>query len=467
MKEDFKASINQLSNSTISFIALNIYIFILLFLPKDISSIGFIPIRLVCSILLCLTIIYDIYRKNIGVRKNKNIIISIIFGLFLITTLPSVMVSKSPIISLYTVIKFGVNYALFFLLSLIDFKKEQYKLLLKNLLFSVFLLCIIGIVEYIFNINLFVAGIEYYKGAKGRIEVTFFNTIYYGIFLNLIFPIAFYAMCKASSKRVKWFLAVLCSLIYINLLFTFTRSAIIIFSLVLLLLIVFLIRISFNLRTLFVVLMVVLSTILIPGGLSFSDKAFDDVLKMASKVENILSFLPQTNVDDDSDYLEYDDNSIYIDPSLQHRQEFARIAKEIASDHKFTGVGFGTYLNYMDSDDFAKNYPEYTLSHTHPHSGFVLLSAECGIISLGVFVLFLTSLFIKVFIQFVVSFKEKKLSYELSVIILSIVCGFVLVNVMAENAFYDSQIFPIFLLNYSILFSYLIFIKKDGNKNIY
>jgi len=348
---------------------------------------------------------------------------------------------------------------MFYLISKIKFSKEEYKILIINLIISLSILCIYGIMEYVFEINLFTAGVEFYKGAKGRITTTFFNTIYYGIFINLAFPIVFYLMCKFRKNKFSWLLALLCCLLYINLLLTFTRSAIIIFTLILILSIVLLYKIAFNKKTLSVVVLIVAFTLLLPGGEPFITKSFDDVLIMTSNVQNILGLLPSGEIKEPSE----DKESEFVDPSLQHREEFAKIAKKISDDNKFTGVGFGAYIDYMDSEDFAKTYSDYNLPHTHPHSTFVLLYAECGITALIIFTIFIAILFINGFSIFLNNFKKKNTQYELSIISLALVCGFLLVNIMAENAFYDSQIFPLFLIFYSLIIGY---IQSLNNKKV-
>lgn len=454
-----KNIINKIKSHSLSFISLNIYMFLLFYLPKTVSSIGPIPIRLVATILLSTIFIYEIYKKKIEIKRSQNNIITFVFLLFILATIPSLFVSKAIITSIYTIFKFVFIYLMFYLLSKIKFSKREYKIIIINLIISLFILCIYGIFEYVFEINLFTAGVEFYKGAKGRITTTFFNTIYYGIFINLTFPIVFYLMCKYRKNKFSWILALLCSLLYINLLLTFTRSAIIIFTLILILSIVLLYKISLNKKTLSVVVTIIVFTLLVPGGKPFVSKSFDDVLIMTSNVQNILGLLPSTDKVDSDENKE----SEFVDPSLQHREEFAKIAKKISNDNKFTGVGFGAYIDYMNSDDFETTYSDYKLSHTHPHSTFVLLYAECGITALVIFSIFIVILFVNAFSIFLNNFKKRNTQYELSVISLALVCGFLLVNIMAENAFYDSQIFPLFLMFYSLIIGY---IQTLNNKKV-
>ena len=73
------------------------------------------------------------------------------------------------------------------------------------------------------------SGIDYYPGAKGRLELTFFNACYYGIFINFVYCFVIYLLLKSKNKKNNILLIILGVLIYVNLIFTFTRAAILIF----------------------------------------------------------------------------------------------------------------------------------------------------------------------------------------------------------------------------------------------
>lgn len=141
--------------------------------------------------------------------------------------------------------------------------------------------------------------------------------------------------------------------------------------------------------------------------------------------------------------------------SLLHREQFADIAKRIGDDHIFTGVGLGTYIDYMNSEDFDTLYPDYIGSKTHPHSTVVLLYAECGIISVFPFFMFLVFIPVFLFIKLLKNIKYRNndnfIVYLCSFVI-SI--GFIFINIIAENAIYDTQIFPLFIIIVFTLYSF-------------
>ena len=105
--------INKIKNHSLSFIALNVYLVLLFFLPKSISSIGPIPIRLAATVFVSLIFIYDIYKKKIEVKRSQNNIITFVFLLFIVATIPSLFVSKALITSIYTIFKFVFIYLMY------------------------------------------------------------------------------------------------------------------------------------------------------------------------------------------------------------------------------------------------------------------------------------------------------------------------------------------------------------------
>ena len=459
----------KLKTHNMLFYSALIYILLLIFIPKSVTNFKGIPVRIGLSFLFILIFFIMLYKKKISINKNNYKLITFIYLLFIIFAIPSLSATRNFIVSIYTFLKFIVAYCLFFIAYKYNFKKQEYLIFLKVIIISLLILGGIGILEYLFDKDIFKAGISYYEGATGRISTTFFNTIYYGIFINLFFVLIFYAFCKSKNKLITILLFIASTITYVNILLTFTRSALLVFFAILILAIIFLYKMSINFKTLLLILTMILLTVYIPGASKLAIKSCDDAIAIFSKFENILSFLPDINSNKNKDnqnpkdYKDYDDDSDYKDYSLQHREEFAHIAKVIANENKYTGVGFGSYIDYMKSSEFKKLHPEYNLPYTHPHSSFVLLYAEVSTFSLMFFILFLIMLVFKPARLFLSNFSKKNEVYNLSVICSLITMGFIAVNAIAENAIYDTQIFPLFLLLYGMLINY-IYISDTNNK---
>lgn len=449
-----KDIITKLKKHDITFILLNIYLIIMIFLPKQCSNLFGLPIRVGITCIYILFLLYRIYKKKIVLNKKNNKIFICLLIIFLITTIPSLFLTKSIFVSLYTILKFFTTFMLLIILSRIKYTKEEYLIILKNLICCLFVISIVGIIQYTFDIDLLVeySGIEHYPGAKGRLGTTFFNTIYYGIFINLVFALCFYLLNKVNKKRHIVILSILCMLLYTNLIFTFTRSTIIVFIGVAALMIVLFNKLIFNRRSLIVLLSFVLITLSIPGAKPLLKKSFIDTYKI---IQNIAVFLPGIDSDDDTDF---------SDLSLQHREAFAKIAKKVGNDNILTGVGFGTYIDYMKSSDFDVKYPKYNLDKTHPHSTLILMYSEIGVFGLISFCLLFILLLIRPTLMLIQYFKKDKTKFQISSIIFAVTSGFIVVNVMSENAIYDTQVTYIFMILIGLLTSYIH--SNENNENV-
>ena len=178
---------------------------------------------------------------------------------------------------------------------------------------------------------------------------------------------------------------------------------------------------------------------IIPGSKDVTLNAFQNAFSLFS-----------TNTEQIENELENNEN---IDYSIYHRKEFLKITYEIIKDNPFAGVGFGTYIDYMNSNDFTINYPDYKFSKTHPHAGFTLLTAETGIFAVAFFILFIIIIAFYYLKDFIFYFKAKSDKQSPILVALLISSGFLVINTISENLIYDTQIFLIFLAIISIFYN--------------
>lgn len=437
---------------------LSIYLFLMIIIPKNINNIfGVIPIRLLLSSIVILSCgIYFIKNKPKDIFGKKYIIFYILFLLF---TLPSFFVTKSLNTTLYTFAKFLITFLLFICVLNLKLSKTEIQKLSKITLISISLVLAYGFIQYIFDINLFKVGSYNYPGAKGRISSTFFNTIYFGIFLNIIIALISYGIYKFKDKKIKVILSILFTLSYTSLLLTFTRSAIIIFVGCLIVTLLVNRKVILNKVCLPLYIGTIALCMLIPGVKSLYSRTFTDVELLIT--DNLLiKFLPNINLNkkhliNDSEITEYVE-----DPSLNSRIEFSKIGNTIAKDHLGTGIGFGSYQEYMYSKEYATNYPDYAKYKTFPHSTMVLMYAEVSILSVIAFIGFFLVIIFDLIYNWFKYYKKDKRIKELCGVGLTILAGFIVVNIIAENAVYDSQIFPIFLFIMAIIVGYINSLKK-------
>lgn len=447
---------NKLKNSSYTFLGMNVYLILLITIPKNFSTIfNIIPIRPMLSILLFCIFLYDLYRKKIELNKINIKPFTYLYITFLISTIPSIVISKSLIVSLYTIVKFITFYLILIIFIKTKLTKENYKTLLHTALFTTLLVIIYGILQYIFEFNLNLNGTEKYNGIRGRIPSTFFNPIYFGSFLNIVFlPILFFTKEKTINNKLGVFLL---TLLFIALTLTFTRSAILIFCGILFLSAIFLRKLTFSKITIFVVAICIVISLIIPGAKQVTINSFANGIKLIInddfRSSFLLDFFDNKDDNDDNDKGDNDDIiDVEEDASIISRKEFTKIANKISKDHPFTGVGLGAYIEYMNSEDFDINYSDYKFSKTNPHGGFVLLAAETGYISITLFIISQLSLMYIFIKKWFISIKEKsRLNYSLVTISIITFVGFMITCMISENLFYDTQIYSLLIIFISLM----------------
>ena len=213
-----KEIIEKLKGKSLTFISLNIYLLLIILIPKEFSELfGILPIRTFLTYLLFIIFLYDKKKNNIELNNFNFKWIGITYILFLLFSIPSLSVTKNLLISVYTFIKFLSFLLLLYVCVKIKLKKEDYIAISKNILVCSSIKFIWGIIEYVFEINLFTVGAYKYPGAKGRVTSQFFNTIYFGIFINLILKSHFVSCLFSFLGKNNLLLTAVGSLISIGL----------------------------------------------------------------------------------------------------------------------------------------------------------------------------------------------------------------------------------------------------------
>jgi len=431
-----KTKIKNLKNYSKTFLAMNIYIILLIIMPKELGTLfNIIPTRTVLAFILFGIFLLDYRQKNIQLTDLKIKRLSVFYALFILSCLISLSTTRNTIVSLYTIIKFISFYLLLIVFAKTKLTNKEYQIIIKKSWICSMIVCIYGIIQYIFEIDLNYNGVEKYKHIKGRIPSTFFNPIYFGSFINLVFlPIISFSKEKIINKYI-FFIGLL--LLSTALLLTFTRSALLIFifgSIFALVVLISKVKIPLKSIVLFFACFIIISAS-IPGVKEMIQYTFSS-----------------------SSSLSGNNNS---DSSIEHRQEFNKIAMRIFQNNKLTGVGIGAYMDYMESNDFDKTYTDYKLSKTHPHTAVALMLAETGIIPtilFGLFTLELAHIFIK---KWLITLKNKENNSSKLFISLITAGGFLLSCIIAENFIYDTQLFPIFIVILFCLYAYNDKMKKQ------
>lgn len=194
--------------------------FLFVVIPKDFGNLfNIIPLRLVLLSILFIIYLYELFFKKKKMNKCNKIITAFSIGL-LIIVIPGFFVATSKIMYLYSLAKVVCFLFLIYVISTYPLKKEQYNCLIKCLIITSLVVSVIGIIQYIAGVNLNANGIYKYAGAKGRTISTFFNPIYFSVFLLFINTL----ILSYNVIKKNWFYIVIFVINLIALLITFTRT---------------------------------------------------------------------------------------------------------------------------------------------------------------------------------------------------------------------------------------------------
>lgn len=151
----------ELKKCSLDFIILSIYLVLMVFIPKNFSTLfNFIPIRLFLTSLFIIIITFHTRGKSLSINSKKIKILLILYGIFLLFTIPSIFVSKAFLTSCYTFMKFMV--IPFLMLICINLKpsNEDKKLFYFTIVFISLILVLFSFIQYKFNIDLLKLGTE-------------------------------------------------------------------------------------------------------------------------------------------------------------------------------------------------------------------------------------------------------------------------------------------------------------------
>lgn len=469
-------------------IILNLLTLFLILLPKDISTFSFIPLRLGAILSVFIIFIIMVLRNKIHLNNNNTRMLSILYIVFILATIPSFIYSYSVVTSLYTLLKFVSYYLLFYIYYKTDFSHEEYRSFLYVFIAGTTIVVLIAFIKYILNIDLLSAGVDKYPGALGRTNSTFFNTIYHGLYINLVFIIIFSLAIYCLKKKMLAkgaFLAILAVISFASLIMTFTRSAMMIFGGIALLAGILLFKEVINKFSCSIIALLIVTLFIIPGSQSLVTTSFNDsvgtvILKINSLAVDLFNKNNQppdntTIPAKTNDPLSTDETAptpttndttpttdVTEDPSIITRNKYADIAMYIAKDNMFTGIGFGAYKYYLLSSEFSENYPNYTGPKDFPHRGILLMFAEVGIIASLLFFSWVLIIIFKI-ISNIYGYRKIRLIYIINVLMFCIFIGFFVVNLISENPTYDSQVFPLFLIIIALGLNYTVYHINNNN----
>ena len=295
---------------------------------------------------------------------------------------------------------------------------------------------IMGIGQYFTGIRLNTLDVEKYPGILGRINSTFYIATLYDKFLVVSSIITTYMILK-NKINLKYLALLLIN--SITIMFTFSRSGILVYIVILIASALLCLLYKKYLSTL-VILLSLFIMIIIPGGKYAIQSSIDFVYTIIPVPESLrINLLPNNSSNDDNEV-----GDITGDSSLQYRDYYKNVGKQFAKENPIFGIGYGNY-SYLYNNQNAKEYLNDTSvleehDYMYPHSAYVQVSAETGIVG----TILLYSLIVVLLIYALLS------KNFLTIITSGLLFAALLIGSYTEGLFNAKQYIIIYIILYSI-----------------
>jgi len=321
-------------------------------------------------------------------------------------------------------------------LYIYSFNKEQLKIIFKAIILIFTLICTLGILQYIFKIDLIERGIYKYPGAIGRITSTMSISTILDKYITLNLLLLMYVTYKL--KKSNWKLALIMILGVIALALTYSRAGTLCFYFVSVVFIVIYIY-KKQFKNLLLIILMLITLYLVPGQnflLSSTVSHVNNTINETLEKINLEKLAPINNA---IAKIFIKGDSIKGDASLNSRDIYMKIAMQIIKEYPITGIGIGNYnyiYKYQNVNDYLENDIEIPNTYLFPHNLYYHFTAETGIIGF-------ISLFIILIITLLKSFKNHKIVSILFFVV------FLLINT-TESILYMKDIAIWFIITYSL-----------------
>jgi len=339
-----------------------LYIIVLPLFPSKVDFGGkALPLA---DILLGVTILVYLFKLIVNCESRDRFIsgikdfftdyLSIFMGILALMMFISISYAVEKKLALGESIRFVVYIIIFFIIKYENNSKHNIKDMINSYIFTTTVLSLFGIYQYFTGFGLD-EKFKNYEYARFKIASTMENPNNLGAFLILaIFPIIMLAIYEKLMIK-KLFYSVLSSLVFVNIVLTGSRNAIIGIAIGLVVL-----ALLYNFR-LFILLAIL-------GVISlFVPEIKERVLAINDPIQN------------------------------QSRVYLWEIAKRMIKDHPLFGVGNGNYVSLYDKyTDIYPQFKFYNFTRYSCHNSYLKVQSELGIIGGFSFIAILISSLVKV-----------------------------------------------------------------------
>ena len=406
----------------------------------------------------------------IDCKKNKYNIKFDLYTLILIACCMSLFISIIFSINKnFNVITNCVSYLYIFgflyTIHVYEFSKEDIKKIIYAIITSFTIIALIGIMQYIFKIDVITRGIQKYPGSIGRISSTMSNATILDKYLAFNLILFLYIILK-DTKYTKFIIPLLL-IGTIAIAFTYSRTGIFIYYLVLILFIlIYLIKKQFVNAIISIILIILLYNLpgqnyLLSSTISYANTSANEIMEklhidFLSPINNTVAKLliiepkkdnqnnttknntqeqkEQTLESIEEYYTNYDHSNI-------SRSYYKDVAKAIIKEYPIMGIGIGNY-NYIyknqNINDYLKNKIDINNKYLYPHDQYLHYGAETGLLGLSLLLVSIISVTI-------LSIKNNRLLIALLFLI-----SFMIFS-MTESVLYMKDIAYWFIIIYSLL----------------
>lgn len=438
----------KISNRTTNYIIFCIYTIVLL-LGNDIffglnvrNLVSYIIVIL--PAILILLLIKENYKNIFAILKNNkiNIILGIVFLIWSAITLFTGI--KFGISGIKGMINFGIIILLGILLPRIEFENYQINKIKKHIFISFFIVLLYGIIEYIFNFNLDINSNEKYPGINGRVYSTFYIATLLDKYICIIFCFICYELTKQKNEK-NIFLIILVLLSAICVVLTFSRTGLLLYLGILFIFTLYqILRKKF--KFLLLSLLVILIMFFIPGSKYSFQSGLNQFYNLVKLPQLYQINIVDSNVDSDTEEeINPDDDllSAESDASMDDRNYYKNVGKALMKEYPINGIGVGNYsyiYNNQNAEDYLSDSSIIVKPYMYPHSSFVQMGAEIGLVGVLIFYLFVYSIILNV------NFKTNKKRF----ITLNFIYFIMLAISYVEGIVYSKQFFYIFIIVFSL-----------------
>lgn len=395
--------------------------------------------------LISLSIILD-NIKNLKVLLKNKIPLILYFLIIIWIFITCFLGIKTGIETFKGLVHFSCLFTLILLLFNLDIDEDEKRIIKKHIFISFLICMLLGILQYIFKINLNTFNNDKYPGILGRINSSFYIATILDKYIILVFPLITYELLKDKDSKYYKLLLILSMF---GITFTFSRSGQLVYLIMsFIFFVITLCKKQFK-NTILITLLISIM-ILIPGAKYSVQSALNyayDTAHIPKVIRlDFLKILGSDIKDVEAGKCSDDDCVGDIEGSKFFRDYYENVGKAFIKEYPVFGIGIGN-TSYLYNNQNAKKYlkdnsiisDEY--DYMYPHNCYIQLTEETGYIGSILILMYIISLGI---------IKLKRCNDKTDYYVIILILFALFIGNITEGLFYDKQIIYLFAIMYGV-----------------